>query len=328
VARKLKIGRAVYLVDDDRRTYSFLERNPDWARLSPRQNAANKLQIDGYVRLFRDGRKKTFRAGRTPSPKASPRSASAPPKLYAELASWFHLLTSPADYAEEAEFYIRTLTSAAHIPLQSVLELGSGGGNNASHMKAHFRMTLIDRSASMLVASRGLNPECEHMRGDMRSVRLRRLFDGVFLHDAVAYMTTIEDLHKAAVTAFVHCRPGGAALFAPDAVRETFRASTSHGGHDGDGRSLRYLEWTWDPDPVDTSYVTEYVYLLKADGHPVRAVSDHHELGLFARSEWLSVLRQAGFEAWSVPFAHSEISDGPLDVFVGIRPMMHRALES
>jgi hypothetical protein len=67
VARKLKIDRAVYLVDDDRRTYSFLKRNPDWTRLSPRQNAANKLQIDGYVRLFRDGRKKTFRAGRTPS---------------------------------------------------------------------------------------------------------------------------------------------------------------------------------------------------------------------------------------------------------------------
>jgi SAM-dependent methyltransferase len=327
VARKLKIDRAVYLVDDDRRTYSFLERNPNWARLSPRQNAANRLQIDGYARLFRDGRKKTFRSGRSPPSKESRRSAR-PPKLYAELASWFHLLSSPADYAEEAEFYVRTLKSPAHVPLQSVLELGSGGGNNASHMKAHFRMTLVDRSAPMLTASRALNPECKHVRADMRSVRLRRLFDGVFVHDAVAYMSTIEDLHQAAVTAFAHCRPGGAALFAPDAIRETFRASTSHGGHDGDGRSLRYLEWTWDPDPADTSYVTEYVYLLKADGHPVRVESDHHKLGLFARSEWLSALRHAGFEAWSVPFAHSEIPEGPLDVFVGVRPMMPRAYKS
>jgi SAM-dependent methyltransferase len=319
VARKLKIDRAVYLVDDDRRTYAFLERNPDWARLSPRQNAANKLQIDGYARLFRDGRKKTFRAGRRPSPGSS-EHAARPPKLYAELASWFYLLTDPADYAEEAEFYARTLKAAAHIPLQSVLELGSGGGNNASHLKAHFQMTLVDQSASMLSLSRGLNPECECVRGDMRSVRLRRLFDAVFVHDAVEYMTTIEDLHRAAVTAFVHCRPGGAALFAPDAVRETFRPSTSHGGHDGDGRSLRYLEWTWDPDPADTSYVTEYVYLLKTDGHAVRAENDHHLLGLFARSEWLSVLRRAGFVAWSVAFNHREIPEGPLDVFVGVRP--------
>jgi hypothetical protein len=41
----------------------------------------------------------------------------------------------------------------------------------------------------------------------------------VFVHDAVAYMTTERELRAAIETAFVHCRPGGAALFAPDHVR-------------------------------------------------------------------------------------------------------------
>ena len=49
---------------------------------------------------------------------------------------------------------------------RTVLELGSGGGNNASHLKAQFRMTLVDRSPGMLAVSRALNPECEHVEGD------------------------------------------------------------------------------------------------------------------------------------------------------------------
>ncbi len=56
----------------------------------------------------------------------------------------------------------------------------------------------------------------------MRKVRLGREFDAVFVHDAVSYMTTKRDLRAVFKTAFLHCRPGGAALFAPDNLVETF----------------------------------------------------------------------------------------------------------
>ena len=175
------------------------------------------------------------------------------PKLYRELAPWFHLLTAPEEYAEEAEHYRRMITEASERRPRTVLELGSGGGNNASHMKAHFELTLVDRSPQMLEVSRSLNPECEHLVGDMRTVRLGRTFDAVFVHDAVDYITTEPDLRAVAETAFVHCRPGGVAVFVPDYVRERFRPRTSHGGYDRGAMGLRYLEWVWDPDPSDTS---------------------------------------------------------------------------
>ncbi len=108
------------------------------------------------------------------------------PRLYGDLASWFHLLTAPEDYEEEAELYRRLLIETAQDPVESVLELGSGGGNNASHLKRHFTLTLVDRSPGMLELSRGLNPECEHVEGDMRTVRLGRMFEAVFVHDALA----------------------------------------------------------------------------------------------------------------------------------------------
>ena len=180
---------------------------------------------------------------------------AAQPSLYSELAPWFHLLTSPDDYGDEAAQALSLFTESLGEPPTTILELGSGGGNNASHMKAHATLTLTDLSPEMLELSRSLNPECEHIQGDMTTLRLDRTFDGVFVHDAVSYLTTEEQLRAAIETAFVHTRPGGAAIFCPDHVRERFRETTDHGGHDGkdgDPRSLRYLQWTWDPDPDDT----------------------------------------------------------------------------
>lgn len=132
-------------------------------------------------------------------------------------------------------------------------------------------MTLVDLSAEMLEVSRRLNPDCEHRQGDMRPARLGRSFDAVFVHDAIDYMATEPDLQNAIETAFVHCRPGGVAVFVPDNTRESFEETTDHGGADGDdGRSVRYLEGTWDPDPDDTSAVTEYAFLLRDVGGRVR----------------------------------------------------------
>ena len=42
-------------------------------------------------------------------------------------------------------------------------------------------MTLVDLSDGMLAVSRQLNPECEHHLGDMRTVRLGRTFDAVWV---------------------------------------------------------------------------------------------------------------------------------------------------
>jgi SAM-dependent methyltransferase len=218
-------------------------------------------------------------------------------KLYDELADWWPLFSAPADYAEEAAFFARVLTEAIEPAPRTVVELGSGGGNNAFHLKSKFEMTLVDLSPSMIAVSRRLNPECEHREGDMRTVSLGRTFDAVFIHDAIMYMTSAADLRAAIRTAYRHCRPGGVAIFVPDCVRESFAAETRHGGHDGDGRSLRYLEWTFDPDPSDTTYRTDFAIMLREDrSGDTQIVHDSHLEGLFPRAEWMRTLREAGFE--------------------------------
>jgi hypothetical protein len=239
--------------------------------------------------------------------------------MYKEFASWWHLLSGPEDYAEEATFYREAIIGNCTAQPITLLELGSGGGNNASHLKATFKMTLVDLSANMLAVSRSLNPECEHIQGDMRSVRLGREFDAVFIHDAIGYMRTESDLCRAIETAFIHCRPGGVALFAPDYTREGFRPTTSHGGHDGEGRGMRYLEWSYDPHPADTTYTVDFAFLLR-DGEEVRCEYDRHVCGLFLYEDWLRLITNAGFWAKAVPFEHSEVEPGTTFVFVGVKP--------
>jgi SAM-dependent methyltransferase len=225
-------------------------------------------------------------------------------------------MSAPADYAEEAGFYQRLMLEASGAPPQTLLELGSGGGNNASFLKKRFEMVLVEPSVGMLAVSQALNAEVRHVLGDMRTVRLGRQFDCVFVHDAVVYMLSERDLRQAIETAFVHCRPGGVALFCPDHVRENFQPSTEHGGEDGDGRALRYLAWVWDPDPTDTTYITDYVYVMRDRRGQVETVYDRHLEGLFSRREWLQWLREAGFEPAVVPFEHSELEPGSHEVFL------------
>lgn len=238
--------------------------------------------------------------------------------MYRELASWFHVLTPPEEYEVEARFYSSVLEDAALIPVRTVLELGSGGGNNASHMKSRFDLTLTDLSEEMLALSRSLHPDLEHVQGDMRTLRLGRRFDAVFVHDAVVYMTSEEDLAAAVATAFEHCKPGGAAVFAPDETAESFIPRTDHGGSDRDGRGMRYLEWVWDPDPNDTTCVADYAFLLREADGDVRVAHDRHICGLFPRATWLRVLGESGFEA-----EHREGIPGETgpDIFVGVRPL-------
>ena len=108
-------------------------------------------------------------------------------------------------------------------------------------------------------------------------------FDAVLIHDAIVYMTSEADLAAAAATAYAHTRPGGAALFVPDCLRDTFAESTDdHGGNDGT-HGFRAVEWMWDPDPQDTTYTVDYAFLLR-DGSGVRAVHDRHIEGLFSRN--------------------------------------------
>jgi SAM-dependent methyltransferase len=237
-------------------------------------------------------------------------------KLYNELAHWWPLLSPPKHYVEEADFFIKVLQATETLPRRTMLELGSGGGSNAYHLKQYFAMTLVDPAQPMLDVSQIVNPECEHLVGDMRTLRLDRQFDCVFIHDAIDYMTTEADLKAAFITAYLHCKPGGTVLLVPDHTRETFEETSAHEGEDSatdDGRALRMMEWTFDPDVNDSTSVTHYVFMLR-EGDKITVEHDQHTFGLFSRETWLSLLREVGL------MPEHLVDEYERDVFVATKP--------
>ncbi len=237
-------------------------------------------------------------------------------QLYDSLADWWPVISPPSEYAEEAALYVDMIRGAARGPVREVLELGSGGGNNTSHMKRAFAMTLVEPAERMREISRALNPECTHVAGDMRSVRLGRTFDAMFVHDAVMYMTTEDDLRAALATVAIHLALGGVALVVPDATTETFREATEHGGgEDAGGRRARYLQWTLPPEPGGTSFETHYAFLLREPDGTVRAAHDVHREGQFPRATWLRLFGEVGLAAERAP---RKIEGVEYDSFVAV----------
>ena len=240
---------------------------------------------------------------------------SAEPRLYTALATWWQLFSGPAEYDEEARDIFAILLGATTTAPKTLLELGSGGGSLAWHLKSHFTLTLSDRSQPMLAVSRDINPECEHVHGDMRTLDLGRQFDRVMIYDAIMYLTDPAAVQRAIANAAHHCRPGGAVAIVPDCVTETFAPSTEHGGADAsDGRGLRWLEWSYDPDPSDHGFDTVYSLIFREPNGTLHSELDRHQLGLFPRAAWLDWIRDAGL----APSVRADRWRS--DVFLGVKP--------
>jgi SAM-dependent methyltransferase len=221
------------------------------------------------------------------------------PKLYTGLAKWWPLFSSPEDYAEEAAWIIDAFAQTLGRLPNDILELGSGGGNTASHLAKYARMTLVDVNEEMLAVSRLLNPGAEHFCGDMRDVRLGTTFEAVLIHDAIMYMTTKRDLVAALATARAHLREDGVLIVMPDHVAETIEGGTESGGHDatdGSGRGVRYLQWTHALNPGATTFDVDYAILVRDTDGSVEVHHDRHTEGVFPRTTWLDAHVRAEFD--------------------------------
>lgn len=222
------------------------------------------------------------------------------------------MISPTREYAREAAYLAALIRQGTPADRPTVLDLGSGGGHVAVHLKDTFAMTLVDVSDQMLAVSRRLNPECEHRIGDMRTIRLGRRFDAVLVHDAIDYIIGTADLRRVIETAAAHCRAGGVALFVPDYVKDTFREIMGGGGGGVDeaGRTASFVEQTWDPDPADDWVQADYEFTLHTPDGGSQVVAESHRLSAFSRDTWLSLLAEAGLSQDDPDIGHLQDSPG------------------
>ncbi len=221
------------------------------------------------------------------------------PRLYADLAYLWPILSPPEDYLAEADVVRDVLREKLGDPAsgerQRVLEFGAGGGHTLVHLADGYDCTAVDLSSAMLEHCGALLPSARCVVGDMRDVELGETFDAILIHDAVDYLTTEEDLRATLANAHRHLRPGGVLLLAPTYTRETFADHEVASDHrDADRFDVTYFSYVHDPDPGDTSFELILVYLIRRAGD-VRIEHDRHRCGLFPIARWRALVREAGF---------------------------------
>jgi SAM-dependent methyltransferase len=241
--------------------------------------------------------------------------------LYGQV-SWIWPITSPPEeYVEEATLYLDYLTLFAEIPVQTLLDMGCGGGHNDWTLKKRVHVTGVDISKDMLALAKKLNPECRYLEGDMRTVRLDEQFDVVLLHDSVNYMLTPKDLKAAFRTCFEHLKPGGAMLTVIEQTPEQFEQhNVKYSNRSKDDIEVTFIEHMYDPDLSDTTYESTFVYLIRRAGK-LESHIDRHLCGIFPQAFWIKWMKAAGFQVHQRPFTHSTYSEGHWEpMLIGVKP--------
>ncbi|MDD5265461.1 MAG: class I SAM-dependent methyltransferase [Candidatus Bipolaricaulis sp.] len=246
------------------------------------------------------------------------------PRLYSDLAWLWPLWGDPdGEYAEWCAHVVAMIEERAKRPVKTLLNLGCGGGKNAHNLKRHYAVTGLDLSSEMLANARKLNPECRFIQGDMRDFALPERFDAILIDDAVAYMTSQEDLSRLFRAAHRHLEPGGVVIVSPDGTKETFEQNETHVSRgnaaaeaEGEPKNVDvvFIENNYDPDPTDDTYDGLILYLIREDGK-LRVEVDHHTLGIFAADVWPTLLREAGFAVFD-----DDWRPGSVKSYIGVKP--------
>ncbi len=243
---------------------------------------------------------------------------------YNELAWADDLLTYPDEYGEEVAIYIDLIKRNSRGKPETLLHFGSGAGGHDAFLKNHFKVTGVDLSKGMLDKARARHPKIEYIEGDMRSVRLDRLFDAVVIPDCIDYMATEEDLNLAVMNASRHLKPGGVVLIVGKTLK-TFRNNNFAYTGEKDGIHLTVLENNYINPYKPFTYEASIFYLIRKEGE-LTVRSEIHYLGLFPESVWDKGFANAGFELKKEPlnglYQKNLLGEGeyPLTIFLGIKP--------
>ncbi len=217
-------------------------------------------------------------------------------RMYGDLAWTWPIFSGRDNYVVEAEDFTARIRSYSSIQVETLLHLGCGCGQLDWTLKKHFGVTGVDISPDMLAMARAQNPEVTYHLGDMRTVRLGRIFDAVMVADSIDYMLREQELRAAFETALLHLKPDGVFCTYAEHTCERFNQNdTQCSAHSRGGVDLAFFENSYDPDPTDTTFEYTAVYLIRRDG-ALQIETDRHLCGLFPLQTWLDLLREVGFQ--------------------------------
>lgn len=222
-------------------------------------------------------------------------------------ANYYDLLYRDKDYPGEAE-YIDSLIHTYNLAAKQILELGCGTGLHAIQLaKRGYQVHGVDLSPAMISKARNQVPsalagQVSHEEGDVRHIRLGRIFDVVIsLFHVASYQTSQNDIRAMIQTATEHLASGGVFIFdfwyGPAVLNQRPEVRVKRLQNDA-CNLIRIAEPTIYPNEnmVEVNYT-----ILATDLHSLttKQINECHRMRYFFIPELLELLESAGLSAES-----------------------------
>lgn len=232
--------------------------------------------------------------------------------MFTRSARYYDALYDFKDYAAASQ-KLHELIQRSHPAAESLLDLACGTGRHLEHLRAHYHVEGLDLNPELLEAARRRCPGVPFHHGDMAGFELGRRFDVVTcLFSSIAYVKTLDNLHRTIATMARHLRPGGVAVLEPWFGPDRYWTGTITANH-VDQPELK-IAWMYTSEREGDLSILDVHYLVGTPGG-IEHFTERHELGLFTDEQYLAAFRDAGLAA-----SHDREGLFGRGLFLGVKP--------
>lgn len=214
--------------------------------------------------------------------------------MYTDSADVYDASYAAFDFAAGADRLHRLIARHKRTPGSALLDVACGTGTYLALLRDRYAVEGADLSPAMLAVARGKLPDVPLHEADMVAFDLGRQFDAVVcLGSSIGYVKTEPRLRRAIAALARHALAGGTVVvepwFSPDAWEDGRLAADLV---EQPGLKVARMLVSGRIDRVSTLDIHHLVARQGGINHFV----EHHELGLFAHSDYLTAFRAADLE--------------------------------
>ncbi len=214
--------------------------------------------------------------------------------MFDRSAELYDLVYGFKDYAGEAG-RVDELIRERRPDARSLLDVACGTGKHLAVLGDRYPdVAGLDLDEGLLAVARERLPDITLYHGDMTSFELGRRFDAVTcLFSAIGYAGTEEKLHAAIAAMARHLEPGGVLIVEPWLEPQDWKPGHLHllTVDDPDVKIARASV----ADLEGTTSIVDFHYLVVSRAG-VERFTEHHEVELFTRAQYVKAFEAAGLE--------------------------------
>lgn len=211
--------------------------------------------------------------------------------MYVRSAQLYDRLYHFKDYAR-ASADLRSLLQEHRPQARSLLDVACSTGRHLENLQQHYQVEGLDISPELLEVARRRCPAVPFHQGDMCDFDLGRRFDVVTcLFASIAYIRTVENLHRAIANMARHLQPDGLFVVEPWLTPEQFWPD--HLVMNTTDQAGEKICWMYVAKAQDR-VVTHDINFMVGTREGVSHFQERHQMGLFRAEDYAQAMEAAG----------------------------------